>query len=157
RSATSPTACAPCKRRPAPGAADMHAPPSPVSRRQKRQQRQRLRQETATTTTIFVMPRDLPRGITALAPDPSAPLPFPPPTAPFDTTADYIIDCTGLEADVREPRLLADLLDHTGAGRNPVGRLDVDTTFELIGTRSGAGPLSTVLGRAMYRADTDYG
>ncbi|MFF0531794.1 hypothetical protein ACFYT3_25835 [Nocardia amikacinitolerans] len=80
-----------------------------------------------------------PGVVTTIDPDPHAPLPFPPPSQPFDTHADYIIDCTGLEADIREHRLLADLLDHTGAGRNPVGRLDVDRTFELIGTRSGTG------------------
>ena len=31
-----------------------------------------------------------------------------------------VIDCTGLEADIREHRVLADLLDHCGAGRNPL-------------------------------------
>jgi hypothetical protein len=76
---------------------------------------------------------------TTVLPDPSQPLPYPPPTHPFDVTVNYVIDCTGLEADIREHRLLADLLDHTGAGRNPLGRLDVDRTFELIGTRSGTG------------------
>jgi hypothetical protein len=77
--------------------------------------------------------------VTTVVPDPSQPLPYPPPTRPFDVPVNFIIDCTGLEADIREHRLLADLLDHTGAGRNPLGRLDVDTTFELIGTRSGTG------------------
>jgi hypothetical protein len=88
--------------------------------------------------------RPAPNGqgvISTIVPDPTAPLPFPPPTQPFDTPIDYVIDCTGLEADIREHRLLADLLDHTGAGRNPVGRLDVDRTFELIGTRSGTGKI----------------
>ncbi|MET0452542.1 MAG: hypothetical protein ABW137_11975 [Mycobacterium sp.] len=80
------------------------------------------------------------RGVvTTIIPDPKAPLPFPPPTQPYDAPFDYVVDCTGLEADIREHRLLADLLDHTGAGRNPKGRLDVDRTFELIGTRSGTG------------------
>jgi hypothetical protein len=74
-----------------------------------------------------------------IVPDPTQPLPSPPPTKPFGVTVNYVIDCTGLEADIREHRLLADLLDHTGAGRNPLGRLDVDRTFELIGTRSGTG------------------
>ncbi|MDQ3735627.1 MAG: hypothetical protein M3400_16800 [Actinomycetota bacterium] len=50
-----------------------------------------------------------------------------------------LIDCTGLEADIREHRVLADLMDHSGAGRNPIGRLDVDRNFEVIGTRSGSG------------------
>ncbi|GAB2668546.1 hypothetical protein GCM10027169_32910 [Gordonia jinhuaensis] len=54
-----------------------------------------------------------------------------------DIHADYVIDCTGLEADVREHRLLADLLDHSGAGINPIGRMDVARNFELIGSRNG--------------------
>jgi hypothetical protein len=52
-------------------------------------------------------------------------------------TFDAVIDCTGLEADIREHRVLADLLDHSGAGRNPVGRLDVEPHFEVRGTRNG--------------------
>jgi hypothetical protein len=77
--------------------------------------------------------------VTTVVPDPRQPLPYPPPTQPFDVPVNFVIDCTGLEADIREHRLLADLLDHTGAGRNPKGRLDVDRNFELIGTRSGTG------------------
>lgn len=50
-----------------------------------------------------------------------------------------VIDCTGLEADIREHRVLADLLDHGGAGRNPLGRLDVERSFEVRGTRSEPG------------------
>jgi hypothetical protein len=50
-----------------------------------------------------------------------------------------VIDCTGLEADIREHRVLADLLDHGGAGRNPLRRLDVERTFEVRGTRSDPG------------------
>ena len=56
-----------------------------------------------------------------------------------EIAADFVIDCTGLEADIAEHRVLADLLEHSGAGRNPVGRLDVERTFELRGTRSGTG------------------
>lgn len=56
-----------------------------------------------------------------------------------DHLANYVIDATGLEADVRQHRLVADLLDHAGAGRNPLGRLDVDRSFEVRGTRSGTG------------------
>ncbi len=102
------------------------------------------------------------QGVVAtIVPDPQAPLPFPPPTQPFDTQVDYIIDCTGLEADIREHRLLADLLDHAGAGRNPVGRLDVDRTFELIGTRSGTGRIyasgSATLGGYFPGVDTFLG
>lgn len=53
--------------------------------------------------------------------------------------ADVIIDCTGLEADLREHRVMSDLLDHSGVGRNPLGRLDVERSFEIRGARSGAG------------------
>ncbi|SNS05993.1 hypothetical protein SAMN04488107_1111 [Geodermatophilus saharensis] len=52
-------------------------------------------------------------------------------------TFDHVVDCTGLEADIREHRLLADLLDHSNAQRNPLGRLDVEADFEVTGTRNG--------------------
>lgn len=55
------------------------------------------------------------------------------------TTTDFIIDATGLESDVAENQLLADLLQHTGARRNPMGRLDISGSFEVTGTRSGDG------------------
>jgi hypothetical protein len=55
--------------------------------------------------------------------------------------SDFIIDCTGLEADIAEHRLFDDLLRHTGAGRNPVGRLEVERHFEVKGTASGDGAL----------------
>jgi hypothetical protein len=55
--------------------------------------------------------------------------------------SDYIIDCTGLEADIAEHRVLDDLLTHGGAGRNPLGRLDVERTFEVKGTASGDGAI----------------
>jgi hypothetical protein len=58
-----------------------------------------------------------------------------------ELSASYVIDCTGLEADISEHRLLADLLDHSGAGRNPSGRLDVERDFEVRGTRSGDGKM----------------
>ncbi|HEU5475579.1 MAG TPA: hypothetical protein VFV67_33475 [Actinophytocola sp.] len=53
--------------------------------------------------------------------------------------ADYVIDCTGLDADVAEHRVLGDLLHHGGARRNPLGRLDVEPSFELRGSASGMG------------------
>jgi hypothetical protein len=53
--------------------------------------------------------------------------------------ADFVIDATGLEADISEHRLLEDLLKYSGAGRNPMGRLDVERYFEVRGTRSGEG------------------
>jgi hypothetical protein len=74
---------------------------------------------------------------------------------------DFVIDCTGLEADIAEHRLLKDLLEHGGVGRNPVGRLDVDRTFELRGTRSGDGIMyasgSTTLGGYFPGVDTFLG
>lgn len=57
--------------------------------------------------------------------------------------ADFVIDATGLEGDLREHRVLADLLDHGGAARNPLGRLDVERTFEVRGTRSDSGRMYT--------------
>jgi len=57
----------------------------------------------------------------------------------LEIPASYIIDGTGLEADIREHRLLADLLDHSGVGRNVMGRLDVDRTFEIRGMRNDPG------------------
>lgn len=75
--------------------------------------------------------------------------------------SDFVIDCTGLEADIREHRVLADLLDHSGAGRNPVGRLDVDRSFEVIGTRSQPGRMyasgSATLGGYFPGVDTFLG
>jgi hypothetical protein len=59
----------------------------------------------------------------------------------LEIPANYIVDATGLEADISEHRVLADLLAHGGAGRNPIGRLDVEPTFEVRGTRSGVGRL----------------
>lgn len=81
------------------------------------------------------------RGVViTFVPDPDAPLAFRS-QVQERTHADYIIDCNGIEADISEHRLLADVLDHSGATRNSIGRLDVDRTFELLGTRSGAGRL----------------
>jgi hypothetical protein len=62
----------------------------------------------------------------------------------LEIRADYIIDATGLEADIREHRLLADLLDHSGAGKNPLGKLDVERTFEVRGTANEPGNLYAV-------------
>jgi hypothetical protein len=59
----------------------------------------------------------------------------------LELAASFIIDATGLEADIREHRLLADLLEFGGAGTNPLGRLDVERTFEVRGTRSEPGRL----------------
>lgn len=57
----------------------------------------------------------------------------------MELSAQFIIDSTGLEARLTDHRLMADLLEHGGAGTNPKGRLDVDPTFEVRGTRSESG------------------
>ena len=59
--------------------------------------------------------------------------------ARYEIPSEFIIDATGLEADVTEHRVLSDLLQYGGAGRNPKGRLDVERTFEVRGLRSGVG------------------
>jgi hypothetical protein len=63
--------------------------------------------------------------------------------------ADFVIDCTGLNGDVAEHRVLGDLLTHGGARRNPLGRLDVEHSFELRGAASGPGRIY-VTGAASY-------
>ncbi|WP_084779539.1 hypothetical protein [Planobispora rosea] len=60
---------------------------------------------------------------------------------PGHHVSDFIIDCTGLEADMPEHRVLADLLEHGGARRNGAGRLTVEESFEVSGTASGNGAL----------------
>ncbi len=78
-----------------------------------------------------------------------------------DLAGHYIIDATGLEADLREHRVLADLLDHSGAGRNPIGRLDVDRDFEVRGCQSPPGTMfasgSITLGGYFPGVDTFLG
>ncbi|MEV6525056.1 hypothetical protein AB0M43_24170 [Longispora sp. NPDC051575] len=73
----------------------------------------------------------------------------------------FVIDCTGLEADISEHRVLADLLEHSGAGRNPLGRLEVERHFEVKGTASGDGALyasgATTLGGYFPGVDTFLG
>lgn len=55
--------------------------------------------------------------------------------------ANFIIDATGLEADIGEHRLLQDLLTYTGAQRSAYGRLEVNPRFELVSARSDPGRL----------------
>jgi len=55
--------------------------------------------------------------------------------------ADFIIDATGLEANIEEHRVLNDLLTHAGAGRNPKGRLDVERDFRVRGCDNGDGAM----------------
>lgn len=59
----------------------------------------------------------------------------------YELVADYLIDCTGFSFDMAEHRIVADLYEHAGAGRNPLGRLDVEKSFEVRGTRMGPGRL----------------
>lgn len=79
----------------------------------------------------------------------------------FELPANFVIDCTGLEADLREHRVMADLLDHGGAGRNPLGRLDVDREFAVRGADSAPGRLyatgSMTLGGYFCGVDTFLG
>ena len=79
----------------------------------------------------------------------------------FEVEADFVIDCTGLEADIAEHRLLGDLLQHSGAGRNPLNRLDVERSFEVRGTRSGNGRMyasgASTLGGYFPGVDTFLG
>ena len=60
---------------------------------------------------------------------------------PVQLGANFIIDATGLESDIAEHRLLADLLSHGGATRNAFGRLEVTPSFEVTGTRNEPGRL----------------
>lgn len=53
--------------------------------------------------------------------------------------AAYVLDATGLQADPTSHPLYADLIAHSGARRNPKGRLAVEQSFEVTGTRSGTG------------------
>jgi hypothetical protein len=75
--------------------------------------------------------------------------------------ANFVIDATGLVADISEHPVLADLLEHGGASRNVLGRLDVDRTFELRGCRNEPGRLyasgATTLGGYLAGVDTFLG
>jgi hypothetical protein len=83
------------------------------------------------------------------------------PQGVYDVPADFVIDCTGLEADISEHRVLNDLLMHGGAGRNPKGRLDVERTFELRGSAAPPGVIyasgSPTLGGYFPGVDTFLG
>ncbi|MEO3800402.1 hypothetical protein [Nonomuraea sp. B1E8] len=62
-------------------------------------------------------------------------------SASMQYVSDFIIDCTGLEADMPEHRVLDDLLEHGGARPNKAGRLQVGPHFEVVGGQSGDGVL----------------
>lgn len=62
----------------------------------------------------------------------------------LEIPAHFIIDCTGLEADIREHRVLADLLDYAGAKKNILGKLHVNQKFEIEGARNENGRMYAV-------------
>ncbi|MBV7335852.1 hypothetical protein KFU94_47950 [Chloroflexi bacterium TSY] len=53
--------------------------------------------------------------------------------------ADFIIDATGMEADLGRHRLMHDLVNHYQLGRNGKGGLPVSSDFEATGLRNGIG------------------
>jgi hypothetical protein len=53
--------------------------------------------------------------------------------------ADFIIDATGLDANVTANPLLNDLVTHYNLPLNPLGRLSVSNDFELVEMRSSRG------------------
>lgn len=55
--------------------------------------------------------------------------------------ASYVLDATGMQTDTTAHPLHADLLARSGAHRNPKGRIAVESSFEVCGTRSGPGRL----------------
>lgn len=79
----------------------------------------------------------------------------------YEVGAHFVVDATGLESDIREHRLLADLLDHSDARRNPLGRLDVERSFEVRGPANPPGALyasgSMTLGGYFAGVDTFLG
>lgn len=62
-------------------------------------------------------------------------------SAAMQYLSDFIIDCTGLEADMPEHRVLADLLEHGGARPNKAGRLQTGEHFEVLGADNQDGAL----------------
>ena len=58
-----------------------------------------------------------------------------------EISANFIIDCTGLEGTPKEHRLLNDLLEHGGAQPNELGRIACDRAFAVIGADSAPGRL----------------
>ncbi len=53
--------------------------------------------------------------------------------------ASYVLDATGLQVDPVTQPIYADLVARSGARRNPKGRLAIERSFEVTGTRSGSG------------------
>ncbi|MGH9069777.1 MAG: hypothetical protein ACRDX8_01095 [Acidimicrobiales bacterium] len=81
--------------------------------------------------------------------------------APIELAASFIIDATGLQAEIDQHPVLADLLEYGVAQRNPLGRLDVAPTFELRGAASGPGRIyaagAATLGCYLAGVDTFLG
>lgn len=75
--------------------------------------------------------------------------------------ADFIIDCTGLEADIREHRVWNDLLQHSGVQRNSIGRVYTEESYEVLQARSGPGRMyasgSATYGNVCQGVDTFFG
>ncbi|GAC1319627.1 MAG: hypothetical protein NVSMB25_10720 [Thermoleophilaceae bacterium] len=80
---------------------------------------------------------------------------------PLELEADYIIDATGLQGDIEDSRVLADLLAHSGARKNALGRLDVGPEFAIRGTENGAGRMfasgTITLGGYLAPVDSFWG
>lgn len=53
--------------------------------------------------------------------------------------ADFIIDCTGLEAALKDNSLLRDMVEHYGLEPNPRGRLSVGNDFSITGLENDPG------------------
>lgn len=58
---------------------------------------------------------------------------------PMTMEVDYVIDATGVEVNLRDHEVIADLIDCSGAQTNAVGQLSVDESFEIAGTGNGHG------------------
>ncbi|MGH9129575.1 MAG: hypothetical protein ACRDY2_11585 [Acidimicrobiales bacterium] len=80
---------------------------------------------------------------------------------PIELAASFVIDATGLQAEIDQHPVLADLLAHGVAQRNPLGRLDMARSFELRGARSGPGRIyaagAATLGCYLAGVDTFLG
>jgi pSer/pThr/pTyr-binding forkhead associated (FHA) protein len=75
--------------------------------------------------------------------------------------ADYIVDCTGLEATVDAHPLLKDLVAHHGLRKGPKGRLRVENDFAVTGMGNGQGQVyaagAMTLGGPMAAVDSFLG
>lgn len=76
---------------------------------------------------------------------------------PVRLDVDFMVDCTGLSARLRDNPLLADLIDRSGAAVNALGGLDTGPHFEVRGPTDAAGRLyaSGVIAQGGYLAPAD--